>query len=308
MHEEPLLIHSLAEFSSVTLPVLAAAGARSVCEIGAEHGGNSSVVGDWLRSRGGTLVSIDPAPGAAFLEWVTRNADVARHLPATSLEVIETVGAHDAWFVDGDHNWYTVFNELSLIHRVQRAARRPLLVFLHDVGWPCARRDLYYAPQRVPEAFRQPHSFELGVVPGARAAIDGGFRGCGAFAVALQEGGPRNGVLTAIEDFAAGVGEPLMWAQVPGVFGLGVLFDSDHPAADAMAQLLAPLHEHPLLARLEANRLANYLKVIEWQDRHAAATATATAVATPARAAALQIASAPDAVAQNGGSSSTCVG
>ena len=31
MHEEPLLIHSLAEFSSVTLPVLAAAGARSVC-------------------------------------------------------------------------------------------------------------------------------------------------------------------------------------------------------------------------------------------------------------------------------------
>lgn len=271
MNDEPLLIHSLAEFASITLPVLEAAGVRSVCEIGAEHGGNSTVVGEWLAGRGGTLLSIDPAPGAAFLDWVAEHGEVARHLPSTSLAAIETAGAHDAWFIDGDHNWYTVFNELTLIHRVQRAADRPLLVMLHDVGWPWARRDLYYAPQRIPEDFRQPHSFELGVTRGSRAAIRGGFRGCGAFAVALEEGGPRNGVLTAVEDFVAGIEEPLLWAHVPGVFGLGVLFDREHPAAGEIAQLLAPLHDHPLLARLEANRLANYLKVIEWQDRAAAA-------------------------------------
>jgi hypothetical protein len=30
---------------------------------------------------------------------------------------------------------------------------------------------------------------------------------------------------------------------------------------------VAPLHNHPLLASLEANRLANYLAVIDLQDR-----------------------------------------
>jgi hypothetical protein len=274
---EPLLIHSLAEFACLTLPALDAAGARRVCEIGAEHGGNSTVLGEWLARRDGQLLSIDPAPSEAFLEWVRTHGSLARHLPALSLDAIEQVGAHDAWFVDGDHNWYTVFNELTLIHRVQRREGAPLLVFLHDVDWPCARRDQYYAPDRIPVQYRQPHSWDLGVTRASPAAIQGGFRGCGAFAVALQEGGPRNGVLTAVEDFAARHGEDFFWARIPGVFGLGVLFDRSHPAAEAIVTLLAPLHDHPLLARLESSRLANYLKVIELQDRLAAEPAQARA-------------------------------
>jgi hypothetical protein len=76
-------------------------------------------------------------------------------------------------------------------------------------------------------------------------------------------------VLTAVEDFVAESGDEMLWACVPGVFGLGVLFDRNHPAAGPMSALLAPLHDNALLARLERNRLANYLKVIEWQDREA---------------------------------------
>ena len=28
---------------------------------------------------------------------------------------------------------------------------------MHDVGWPYGRRDLYYAPEQIPEEFRQPY-------------------------------------------------------------------------------------------------------------------------------------------------------
>jgi hypothetical protein len=265
--DEQLLIHSLGEFSGITLPLLDAAGATKVCEIGAEHGGNSTVLGGWLADRGGVLTSVDPAPSPAFMAWAAANRNLVRHVPALSLPAIPTLEPQDAWFIDGDHNWYTVYEELHAIHRLHRAADVPLLVLMHDVGWPWARRDLYYAPDRIPAPFRHPHSWELGVTLGSAAAIRGGFRGCGAFAVATKEGGARNGVLTAVEDFVADSGDELLWANVPGVFGLGVLFDRSHPAAAAMSALLAPLHENPLLARLERNRLANYLKVIEWQDR-----------------------------------------
>lgn len=264
---ETLLIHSLGEFACLTLPVLDAVRARRVCEIGAEHGGNSTVLGGWLAQRDGRLVSIDPAPGPAFLEWSRAHSGTVQHVPQTSLDAIEACGAQDAWFIDGDHNWYTVYHELRLIDQVQRRGGQPLLVFLHDIGWPWGRRDLYYAPARIPPAFLQPHSWDLGVTLDSRRAVEGGFRGCGAFAVAHVEGGPRNGVLTAVEDFAADHPDRFFWAHVPGVFGLGVLFDRAHPAADSIVTLLAPHHDNPLLARLERTRLANYLTVIEWQDR-----------------------------------------
>ena len=72
-----------------------------------------------------------------------------------------------------------------------------MLVFLHDVHWPCARRDFYYAPERIPTEFRQPYDYEGGAVPGHSALVrGGGFRGAGQFAWAVREGGPQNGVLT----------------------------------------------------------------------------------------------------------------
>ncbi|HEU0195786.1 MAG TPA: class I SAM-dependent methyltransferase [Nevskiaceae bacterium] len=263
---EPLLLHSLGEFSSVTVAILDAVDAHRVAEIGSEHGGNTALLANWLRPSGGTLVSVDPAPSEAFLEWLHKHGEGVEHVSRPSLESIDDVGACDAWFIDGDHNWYTVFHELRLIHAVQRRARQPFLVILHDVGWPCARRDQYYAPERIPADCRQPYSYELGVTLGSARLIEGGFRGCGNFAYALNEGGARNGVLTAVEDFAAEFKQPFMWAYIPAIFGLGVLWGNDHPVSEKLATQLAPLHEHPLLARMEANRLANYLKVIELQD------------------------------------------
>jgi len=268
---ENLLIHSMAEFAAITQEALTLANARTICEIGAEHGGNSTVLADWLGARDGCLTSVDPAPGAAFLQWLEANRAHVRHIAGLSLDVIPTLAAQDAWFIDGDHNWYTVYHELKAIHACQRKADKPLLIFMHDVGWPWARRDMYYAPERIPAQFRQPYSWDHGVTRHSRQAIQGGFRGCGAFAVAMNEGGPRNGVLTAVEDFAADREDEFFWANIPGVFGLGVLFDRTHPAAAELATLLSPLHEHPLYRRLEDNRLANYLRVIALQDEAQAA-------------------------------------
>lgn len=263
---ESLLIHSMAEFACITLQALELAQARAVCEIGAEHGGNSAVLADWLEQRDGRLTSIDPAPSPAFVKWLARHARSVQHIGQSSIEAIPTLTAQDAWFVDGDHNWYTVYHELTAIHRLQRSAERPLLVFLHDVAWPWSRRDLYYVPDRIPAEYRHAYTWDHGVTLGNPLPIRGGFRGCGAFAFAIQEGGPKNGVMTAIEDFVADHPNEMCWAHVPGVFGLGVLFDCGHPAASDLGALLVPLHNHPLLKRLEANRLVNYLKVIELQD------------------------------------------
>jgi hypothetical protein len=254
------------------MPCLHAAGARNIVEIGAEFGGMSQRLGAFVTDAGGTLTSIDPAPKAAFVEW-SQGFPASRHLPALSLDAIPTLGDIDAWIIDGDHNHYTVLRELRAIDALGLRDGKPLLAFLHDVGWPCGRRDAYYAPGQIPAAHRQPYDYDGGAVLGdTRLAAGRGFRGQGSFAFAVDEGGPGNGVLTAVEDYIAEVavtGRNLAWAYVPAVFGLGILFDMDAGWSAEIAQQVVPFHDNRLLASLEDNRLRNYLKVIDLQDNRA---------------------------------------
>ena len=264
-----LLIHSMSAFSDIILDALHIAEARNIVEIGTEFGGTSKLLEGYAREAGGSLSCVDPSPKQSFTDWIA-GSDIAHHVAMPSLEAFATLGPTDAWLVDGDHNWYTVYHELLGIDAASQRDGKPMLVFLHDVGWPCARRDQYCAPDRIPAEFRQPYSYDGGMVPGEPGLVpDTGFRGAGSFAAALNEGGPRNGVLTAIEDFLErklAEGRELGFAEVPGVFGLGVVFDLDAPWSGAMADLLAPFHCNSLLAALERNRIANYLRVIEYQD------------------------------------------
>jgi hypothetical protein len=239
-------------------------------------GGMSQRLGDHCAAAGGSLTSIDPAPRAEFVAWAAGCPHV-RHLAATSLDAMRGLTGIDAWMIDGDHNYYTVFNELRLADEASRRDGKPLLAVLHDVAWPCARRDMYYAPETIPAEHRHPYSFEGGVTLGNDGVLPGrGMRGMGNFAWALRAGGPRNGVLTAIEDFIAEAQTDerlLLYAEIPAVFGLGVLFDASAEWAEDVAGFLLPYHQNELIASLETNRLRNYLTVIEWQDRHAAGRA-----------------------------------
>lgn len=259
-----LLIHSMSEFAGILLPALEIAGARHVVEVGAEHGTMTRLLLDHVETQEGTLTSIDTDP-PPHAEALFQGRPCGRLVRSPSLDVLPALAA-DAYLVDGDHNYFTVLHESRHIWEQSRRHGRPFLVFYHDVGWPCARRDLYYAPERIPERFRHPHSWDHGVTLDEPGVVPGGFRGEGRWAAALREGGPGNGVLTAIEDFVLGKEEHLLWAMIPAVFGLGILFESRAPWTEAMRAHLLPYHENPLLARLERNRLECYLRVIEWQD------------------------------------------
>lgn len=268
-----LLIHSMSEFADVILDCLDIAEASRIAEIGAEYGGMSQRLADFAGRHGGRLTSIDPAPKPEFLDWVRSTAHVA-HVPLPSLAAMPDLSETQAWVIDGDHNYYTVYHELMAVDAACRRDGLPLLAFLHDVSWPCGRRDFYYAPDQIPAEWRHPYDFDAGVHIDTDAILPGrGFRGSGQFAVATHEGGPRNGVLTAVEDAIETMqanGRKLAWAHVPAVFGLGILFDMDATWSADVAARVAPLHNNPLLHSMEQNRLRNYLKVIDYQDALAA--------------------------------------
>jgi hypothetical protein len=194
----------------------------------------------------------------------------------TSLDALPRIAADaQAIVIDGDHNYYTVAQELRLIGEQSDAAGSGLpLLLLHDVCWPHGRRDDYFDVSQIPAEYRR----EPLVGDGAGIAPeDSGARADGLpyARSAAREGGPRNGVLTAVEEFVDGR-ERVRLVVVPAFFGFGVAWLQDAPWSDAVAAILDPWDRNPLVAQLEANRVHHVaaehaLRVELWALRERAA-------------------------------------
>jgi hypothetical protein len=253
--------YTLANVAELLLPCLDAAGARTVLEVGAFRGELTLELLDWAAGSGARITAIDPEPPDELLELATARPELEL-LRKVSHDVLAERPLADAIVLDGDHNHFTLSGELRLI--AERAADGLPLLLFHDVGWPHARRDSYYAPDRVPEDKRQEIAHNAAVAPGETGVVEDGLP----FEwVAATEGGAGNGVLTAIEDFMAS--HPgLVLVRVPAFFGFGVLYPEDAAYAGALGDLLAPFDQNPVLDRLEANRVAHLVQGYGWFRRH----------------------------------------
>jgi cephalosporin hydroxylase len=206
-------------------PVIRAANARRVVEIGALRGDTTMRLLDLLGPATRVDV-IDPEPDFNPAEHERRFPGRYVFHRDISHNVLPHLDPVDVALIDGDHNWYTVHGELDMIRTTARGADAMLpVLFVHDVCWPYGRRDLYYEPARIPEEFRQPHR-RAGMRPGRDTLLPtGGVNYI--FENALVEGGPRNGVMTALDDFIAEHDRPLRRVVLPIYFGLAIVAEEE---------------------------------------------------------------------------------
>jgi methyltransferase family protein len=254
--ELPILLHSLAVFREVFEIIFANRTIATVVEVGVESG---KVSGTYAEMGASAVYCVDPKPTEEIRANLAENK--ALHLvEGWSPEVLAELPIADLYVLDGDHNYAIVYDELSWI----MANAPDAVIVLHDVLWPCARRDLYYEPSSVPPERKHPASDD-GPTIWHDELTPGGFVGLGAFTSARHAGGERNGVLTAVEDALAGAGQGgWRFELVPAVFGLGVAVRNT-PDAERLVENLVPYSESRLLATMENNRIGLYTKVLEMQ-------------------------------------------
>ncbi|MFQ5801482.1 MAG: class I SAM-dependent methyltransferase [Candidatus Methylomirabilales bacterium] len=182
---------------------------KSLLEVGVLRGANTLKLLEWCAQNGASLTSLDPLGWEGnlpdeikqpfegykykrgqkqfadmvvvpeYLEIVYRQG-LDQHwicLKMRSLEYLQSpsFAGFDMYLIDGDHNYFTVSNELRLIH--EKGKIGDVLLF-NDVVGRWARQDLYYDPTFIPNEYR---------------------------------GGPRQGVLTAIEDFLDSLSRRRLW-------------------------------------------------------------------------------------------------
>jgi hypothetical protein len=258
-------------WETITQPLLSLLRPNVVVEIGSEAGKSTRWLLEFCRKHGATLHAIDPLPKFDVEAWQREFGSFFVFHRSTSLDALRRIERTDAACIDGDHNWYTVFNELKLIEQRSLDLQHPFpLVMLHDIGWPYGRRDLYYNPAEIPAEHRRLYQ-KRGIRPGSEQLTAQGGLNADLFN-AIDENTPRNGVLTAVEDFMSQSGQTLELIRVPGFHGLGILLTRERREQnESLAKLLAAIDLAPSMRQyveqLESSRVSLALRA---RDQRAA--------------------------------------
>ena len=237
-------------WNAYTAPLIETLRPKRLLEIGAEFGWNTRHVLEFCRRTGAHLDVVDTVPLQSLRDTLAPygEAEVTLHV-RKSLEVVDKLGPLDFVLLDGDHNWRTVYSELTLLYGVaDRAGAPPPVVVAHDCAWPYARRDMYYSPDDWREIERHPYAYR-GIRPGESDLVDRGLNA--RFANALDEGGPENGVLTAIEDFVASRGGVSLHV-LPFHNGLGILVPDSRRTPEVEALIARFFGPEMMLERCRA--------------------------------------------------------
>ena len=106
------------------------------------------------------------------------------------LNILNNYNNYDAIFINDDPNWFTVYNELNIIKETNENFP---LVFICNNVFPNKKRDSYINPNIIPDEYLNEYSKYLHLNDKVRIHDN--------LYHAKKEFTPKNGVLTAIEDF-----------------------------------------------------------------------------------------------------------
>jgi predicted transcriptional regulator len=257
-------------WDTIIEPIVEILRPKVMVEIGSDLGLNTRNLLEFCRRTGAVLHVIDPSPRYDVAEWQERYGEHLVFHKDLSLAALPTIERFDVVLIDGDHNWFTVYNELKLIEERSEALSWPFpLVVLHDVGWPYGRRDLYYDPETIPQEHRKPHA-KKGMSPDSAELLDEG--GINQYlSNALRDNEPQSGVLTAVEDFMSETGENVELITLPGLNGLALLVPSRLKGNPDLKGVLETLRLPQAVARhLEQVELARLRLQVRHQEQRAA--------------------------------------
>lgn len=195
---------------------------------------------------------LDPDTRDVLTRFVQAGGEVELLNCACGASTFPAVAGSCAWIMPPVSNYYHTYRLLHGIRAMCVQQATPFLLVRPQLDTAVARRDYYPDAPDLPQAWR--HCSETCMVRGEASER------------ATFEGGLRNGVLTAIEDFTQELwdeGTALAYTCLPAIGGFCALFDVDADWAAELAYRLARFHSSAAVAAMSEQELRDYLAIID---------------------------------------------
>jgi len=242
----------------IVKPLLCELKVKHLLEVGALKGDHTRLLSQYCDTFDATLIVIEPIVTPSLQKVIGSSARIHLFAEKSQTALPRVAASVDAVLLEGDLNYYTVHNDLLSIAQLSRRQNIPFpIVFFASASWPYARRDMYYDPESLPITARHDYA-KMGMTPWSSELEEGMINFL--FANARHEGGPKNGVLTAAEDFIDGSELSLHLFRLPINHGLGIIYPKGSRTEEFIrTNLFFP----PLLGRfLETCELARLNEII----------------------------------------------
>lgn len=245
---------NMANYFSLIEGLIDAINPRSICEIGSDQGATTELLTNYCKEHDCTLHSVDPV-----FEKTEQIDAIIHHHKCQSLDYLQENTTSDVYFIDGDHNHYTISRELKAIAE-RKPTDEPCAIFIHDVNWPWGCMDMYYNQDSIPMEFRK-QTKSGGLVSlfadadkemGEGLPMDG-------ISIAVDPD-EKSGSVPAIETFLRENGsQGWQYTSIPSLFGMGVLVHLGN-AGDGPKEVFRTLEQmfqgfNAFLSILEFNRI-----------------------------------------------------
>lgn len=253
----------------IVKPLLCKLNAKHLLEIGAETGEHTRLLLEYCSGYDANLTIIEPVIRPELRDIIV-NLDYIKLFAGKSQTVLPEINfSVDAVFLEGDLNYCAVHHDLLEIEKISRRQSIPFpIVFARSLSWPYARRDMYYDPKGMPAECR--HDYDrMGITPWSPRLHEGMINF--PYANAKKEGGYKNGVRTAIEDFVKDSELKLRLFTLPVNYGLGIIYTENSQVDEFvknnlfLSQALRLFLETCELARL--NEIIHRLKTKQCQQQ-----------------------------------------
>ena len=221
-------------WKSIIEPIFKIIKPKKIIEIGSEYGINTKNILEYSHENNSYLITIDPNPKFNVEELKKEYPNIFNFKKDISLNSLKSIDDYDLILIDGDHNWYTVYNELKIIEQKFNEKELPIIL-LHDIGWPYGRRDLYYNPSNIPKEYLNPYE-KLGILPGKDELVKHGLNYNSNNAI--YENTPKNGVCTAVEDFIKESNINLNFKKINAYHGLGILYQEKKITTESLNKII----------------------------------------------------------------------
>lgn len=252
-------------YIDIVKPLLLELEAKYLLEVGANKGEHTRLLLQYCGSYDANLIVIEPIVTPSLQEVVSASSRVRLFAEKSNRALARIDASVDIVLLEGDLNYYSVRSDLVAIQELSRRQNIPFpIVFFKNSSWPYARRDMYYDPDSIPTVER--HEYTLSGMTHWSSQLEDGMINAN-FANAMHEGGPRNGVLTAVEDFLKESELSLHLFSLTLNHGLGIIYTENSRAEKFITtNLLPPPALGLFLETLELSRLNDIIHRLQLEQ------------------------------------------